>query len=65
MDKIHTIISIFIFIIVLFLINMFFGNPLKETFSASLNGSELKEQETSFNGNSDDQPLHFSFPYKT
>lgn len=70
MDKIHTIFYLFLFIVVLFSINMYFGNPLKETFSGLPTHtdlqelSKLQEQTNNFNGKSDDQPLHVSFPYK-
>jgi hypothetical protein len=49
---------------------MYFGNPLKETFSGLPTHtnlqelSKLQEQTNNFNGKSDDQPLHVSFPYK-
>lgn len=33
MNKIQTILSLFVFLVVLFSMNMMFGNPLKETFS--------------------------------
>jgi hypothetical protein len=70
MDKIHTIFYLFLFIVILFSINMYFGNPLKETFSGLPTHtdlqelSKLQEQPNNFDGKSDDQPLHVSFPYK-
>lgn len=64
MDKIHTIFYLFLFIVVLFLINMIFGNPLKETFTATETLTPTLTVKK-LDGKSDDQPLHVSFPYKT
>lgn len=33
MKKIHTILLLFLFLVVLFFIDMMFGNPIRETFS--------------------------------
>jgi len=33
MSKIQTILSLLLFLVILFLIDMLFGNPIKETFS--------------------------------
>jgi hypothetical protein len=111
MSKIQTIICLLIFIVVLFSMDMIFGNPLKETFSGvswnkglgvgisksglgqgtgiggvgstldyrpviqqnQLNANVLYDSPSAILGatplnnyiksQSDDQPLHFSFPF--
>jgi hypothetical protein len=108
MSKIQTIICLLIFLVVLFSMDMIFGNPLKETFSGvawnkglgvgigngrgtgigvvgstldyrpviqqnQLNANVLYDSPTAIIGlrplnnyiksQSDDQPLHFSFPF--
>jgi len=103
MSKIQTIICLLIFLVVLFSMDMIFGNPLKETFRGTTIGksgigrgvgiggvgSDLNYrpaiQQNQLNANvlydspsailaakplnnyiksqSDDQPLHFSFPF--
>ena len=108
MSKIHTIICLLIFIVVLFSMDMIFGNPLKETFSGvawnkglgvgigksgigkgtgidgvgstldyrpviqknQLNANVLYDSPSGIRplnnyikSQSDDQPLHFSFPF--
>jgi hypothetical protein len=93
MSKIQTIIYLLVFLIVLFSMDMMFGNPLRETFRGSSIGTGVgvgskldyrpATRQNTLNGNmvypsggftaanippsfkrqSDDQPLHFSFPY--
>lgn len=79
MSKIQTIIYLFVFLIVLFSMDTIFGNPLRETFtntkssivspsktsktSKTSNKKQNKEVRPSFKRQSDDQPLHFSFPF--
>ena len=76
MSKIQTIIYLFVFLIVLFSMDTIFGNPLRETFtntkmpivspsktSKTSNKKHNKEIMPSFKRQSDDQPLHFSFPF--
>ena len=78
MSKIQTIIYLFVFLIVLFSMDTIFGNPLRETFtntkssirattivspSKTSNKKQNKEIKPSFKRQSDDQPLHFSFPF--
>lgn len=92
MSKIQSIICLFIFIVILFSMDIIFGNPLKESFSKvepkfgekigstldyhpkvrtnTLNGNMVYPNKGFLAGdlppsyivNSDDQPLHFSFP---
>ena len=73
MSKIQTIIYLFVFLIVFFSMDTIFGNPLRETFTNSKLSvktcAPVKEKDTtyaftfpSFKRQSDDQPLHFSFP---
>jgi hypothetical protein len=92
MSKIQTIMYLLVLLIVLFSMDMMFGNPLRETFIGSSIGSSIGTgvgvgskltyrpavRKNILNGNtrfraanirpsfkrqSDDQPLHFSFPY--
>ncbi len=79
MSKIQTIIYLFVFLIVLFSMDTIFGNPLRETFtntkssiragpivSPSISPSNKKQHNEinpSYKRQSDDQPLHFSFPF--
>ena len=77
MSKIQTIIYLFVFLIVLFSMDTIFGNPLRETFtntkmpivspsispSKTSNKKQNKDIKPSFKRQSDDQPLHFSFPF--
>ena len=96
MSKIQTIMYLLVLLIVLFSMDMMFGNPLRETFIGSSIGSSIGTgvgvgskltyrpavRKNTLNGNmgypntgfraanirpsfkrqSDDQPLHFSFP---
>ena len=76
MSKIQTIIYLFVFLIVLFSMDTIFGNPLRETFTPIISPSTIVSPATisspskkpnkkvgpSFKRQSDDQPLHFSFP---
>ena len=73
MSKIQTIIYLFVFLIVLFSMDTIFGNPLRETFtpmvspskshSKTSNKKQNKEVMPNYKRQSDDQPLHFSFPF--
>ena len=77
MSKIQTIIYLFVFLIVLFSMDTIFGNPLRETFTntkmpivspsinpaKSPNKKQNKEVMPNYKRQSDDQPLHFSFPF--
>lgn len=77
MSKIQTIICLFIFIIIIFSMDLIFENPLRETFKGiemSTVGAELNElpnakyrvlknTDISYGMASDDQPLFFSFPF--
>jgi hypothetical protein len=76
MSKIQTIIYLFVFLIVLFSMDTIFGNPLRETFtpispskgpskspSITPNKKQHNEIKPSYKRQSDDQPLHFSFPF--
>ena len=76
MSKIQTIIYLFVFLIVLFSMDTIFGNPLRETFtntklpivspsktSKTSNKKQHNEIKPSYKRQSDDQPLHFSFPF--
>jgi prepilin signal peptidase PulO-like enzyme (type II secretory pathway) len=93
MSKIQTIMYLLVLLIVLFSMDMMFGNPLRETFIGSSIGTGVgvgskltyrpAVRKNTLNGNmgypntgfraanirpsfkrqSDDQPLHFSFPY--
>jgi len=73
MSKIQTIIYLFVFLIVLFSMDTIFGNPLRETFtpmvspskspSITPNKKQNKEVMPNYKRQSDDQPLHFSFPF--
>jgi len=73
MSKIQTIIYLFVFLIVLFSMDTIFGNPLRETFtpmvspskspSKTPNKKQNKEVMPNYKRQSDDQPLHFSFPF--
>ena len=73
MSKIQTIIYLFVFLIVLFSMDTIFGNPLRETFtpmvspskspSITPNKKQNKEVMPNYKRKSDDQPLHFSFPF--
>ena len=73
MSKIQTIIYLFVFLIVLFSMDTIFGNPLRETFtpmvspskspSITSNKKQNKEVIPNYKRQSDDQPLHFSFPF--
>lgn len=73
MSKIQTIIYLFVFLIVLFSVDTIFGNPLRETFtntklpivspSKTSNKKQHNEIKPSYKRQSDDQPLHFSFPF--
>ena len=75
MSKIQTIIYLFVFLIVLFSMDTIFGNPLRETFtpmvspskspSITPNKKQNKEVMPNYKRQSDDQPLHFSFPFYT
>jgi hypothetical protein len=76
MSKIQTIIGLFGFLIILFSMNLIFGNPLKETFkgietklsttnntttnNTTIDGSKIGNAKK-YNVYSDDQPLHFGF----
>jgi len=77
MSKIQTIIYLFVFLIVLFSMDIIFGNHLRETFTPIVSTSNPsnhsnpsnpsnkkpnKKVMPSFKRQSDDQPLHFSFP---
>jgi hypothetical protein len=74
MSKIQTIICLFIFIVIIFSMDMIFGNPLRETFKGiemSLVGAELntlpnaklRVANPDYTMQSDDQPLFYSFPF--
>jgi len=76
MSKIQTIIYLFVFLIVLFSMDTIFGNPLRETFTntklpivspstivSPSNKKQHNEIKPSYKRQSDDQPLHFSFPF--
>ena len=73
MSKIQTIIYLFVFLIVLFSMDTIFGNPLRETFtpmvspskspSKTSNKKQNKAVTPNYKRQSDDQPLHFSFPF--
>ena len=73
MSKIQTIIYLFVFLIVLFSMDTIFGNPLRETFtpmvspskspSITPNKKQNKKVMPNYKRQSDDQPLHFSFPF--
>ena len=73
MSKIQTIIYLFVFLIVLFSMDTIFGNPLRETFTPTVSPSKIpskspnkkqnKEVMPNYKRQSDDQQLHFSFPF--
>lgn len=74
MSKMQTIICLFIFIVIIFSMDMIFGNPLRETFKGiemSLVGAELntlpnaklRVAKPDYTMQSDDQPLFYSFPF--
>jgi hypothetical protein len=77
MSKLQTIMWFLILLVLIFSMDMIFGNPIRETFKG-INvpvGSELDykyEPNKKINpgflaaeppSKSDDQPLHFSFPF--
>jgi hypothetical protein len=58
MNKIQTIISLFVFLVVLFSMDMMFGNPIRETFSNPKNNNigwdlnyKVPIQQNTLNGN--------------
>jgi hypothetical protein len=87
MSKIQTIIWLFVFLIVIFSMDMIFGNPIRESFkgigvaggrdvSTGSIGADYIPSTKITNGGflaapipdnyktkSDDEPLHFSFPF--
>ena len=87
MSKIQTIIWLFVFLIVIFSMDMIFGNPIRESFkgigvaggrdvsTGSIGADYIPSTKITNGGflaapipdnykmNSDDEPLHFSFPF--
>jgi hypothetical protein len=71
MKKIQSIIFLFIFIILIFSMDMIFGNPLRETFKgirmspigSDINSNQTIIQRRNVSNKSNDEPLNFSLPF--
>lgn len=71
MSKIQTIVGLLLFLIILFSMNMIFGNVLKESFTHNIkisspnnnknNTNKKKYSRLSTQNQNDDQPLFFGF----
>jgi hypothetical protein len=65
MSKIQTIVGLLLFLIILFSMNMIFGNVLKESFTQNIKISsptnKKKYSRLSTQNQNDDQPLFFGF----
>ena len=73
MSKIQTIVGLLLFLIILFSMNMIFGNVLKESFTQNIKISSPNKNNTNNTNNkqkysrlltqnqNDDQPLFFGF----
>jgi hypothetical protein len=67
MQKIQSIMCLFCFLIVLFSLDLLFGNPLRETFkgiqTTNTNKNIINDNESLNDNNikSDDEPLNFGF----
>ena len=70
MQKIQSIMCLFCFLIVLFSMDLLFGNPLRETFKGiknttneydNMGTNNIDNKDMDININSDDEPLHFGF----
>ncbi len=70
MSKIQTIFGLLVFLIILFSMNMIFGNVLRESFPKNITTSPLPSASSSINkissrlstqNQNDDQPLFFGF----
>ncbi len=63
MQKIQSIMCLFCFLIILFSMDLIFGNPIRETFKGieKINPTPVSETEIDYNVKSDDEPLNFGF----
>jgi hypothetical protein len=63
MQKLQSIMYLFCFLIIIFTMDLLFGNPLRETFKGINTTNTNIKQDTSldYNMKSDDEPLNFGF----
>lgn len=63
MNKIQTILGLLLFLVVLFSMNMIFGNTLKETFSEGIENNENNEnnQNNETNQNKQNKKVDYTF----